>query len=177
MFYARKLREQGICVYLLYMWQLEDVLRAHGFSEEKLREGYLKLFPESECEAELEWLRHQIAMMRDEGVEEKGHTSHNQEVLHQMEDFHYRLLNSGKHPEYSAAYYKALPHIVYLRQHGNADKHEIEVCVEALYCYTLLRMKDKKVSKETLRAVRLITDFLQMLSDAHLRWEKGELVL
>ena len=36
MFTAQRLREKNIAEYLLYMWQVEDVLRAYGCDEERI---------------------------------------------------------------------------------------------------------------------------------------------
>ena len=47
MIIAKKLKEQNIAEYLIYMWQVEDLIRANGCDIDRLREqGYtLKLIP------------------------------------------------------------------------------------------------------------------------------------
>ena len=42
MYIARKLKEDNIAGYLLYMWQVEDILRAHHLDMDELRRNYLR---------------------------------------------------------------------------------------------------------------------------------------
>ncbi len=177
MWIAEKLKEQGICVYLLYMWQVEDILRGFGLDEETIETRYVSRFPAEDREEEMQWLQSLIDMMKEEGVQEKGHLQMNNNVLLALEDLHHELLNSPRHAEYTAAYYKALPCIVQLRAKGNQDKHEVEVGLEAIYLHSIMRMQKKQFSKETERGLRYITALLQMLSDAYAQDKKGELEL
>ena len=38
MFVSRKLKEENIAEYLLYMWQVEDMIRANGMDVDRIRE-------------------------------------------------------------------------------------------------------------------------------------------
>ncbi len=107
-----------------------------------------------------------IRMMREEGVMERGHLQMNKGTLSLMTDRHLELLADKDHPEYAAAYYRALPFIVELRAHGGgdkADKPELETCLEALYGVMLLRMQGKPVSEGTERAIKQISEMLRQL--------------
>ncbi|MBR2016312.1 MAG: DUF4924 family protein, partial [Prevotella sp.] len=44
MFISQQLRKKNIAEYLLYMWQVEDIVRAHSLDIERLKESYLKQF-------------------------------------------------------------------------------------------------------------------------------------
>ena len=153
---ARELRDTNIAEYLLYMWQLEDTLRAYGCDADRLREEYVARFDYSDAdrEAEAQWLADLCTMMREEGVTEQGHLQMNKGTLSLLTDLHLQLLQSPKHPFYSAAYYKALPFIVELRSRsGRTESPELENCFEALYGLMLLRLQNKPVSTETQEAV------------------------
>ena len=39
MYIAKKLREQNICEYLIYMWQIEDIIRAYKFDIDALKDN------------------------------------------------------------------------------------------------------------------------------------------
>ena len=54
-------------------------------------------------------------MMGEEGVREKGHLQINKNVIINLTELHNALSSSPKFPFYSAAYFKALPFIVELR--------------------------------------------------------------
>ena len=83
-----------------------------------------------------------------------------------LSELHSQLLSSPKFPFYNAAYYKVLPFIVELRNHGaNKGENEIETCFNALYGTMLLRLQKKEITANTQAAVKEITTFIGMLSD------------
>ena len=115
-------------------------------------------------------------MMRDEGVMEHGHLQINKNVIIQLTDLHNQLLASSKFPFYNAAYFKALPYIVELRnKNGNKEEPELETCFEALYGIFLLRLQKKTISDETAKAIEAISSFLSMLANYYDKEKKGEL--
>ncbi len=175
---ARQLKDNNIAEYLLYMWQLEDTLRAYGCDADRLRDEYVSRFdiPDSERQQEAQWLADLCTMMVEEGVKETGHLQMNRGTLSLLTDLHLELLQSPKHPFYSAAYYKALPYIVELRaRSGHTDAPELENCFEALYGLMLLRLQHKPVSKETQEAVSHISHLLALLAEAWKKEKAGEL--
>ena len=162
--------------YLLYMWQVEDLLRSVALDVDKLEDSYLSRFQlEGERRKELRrWYDDLAEMMRSEGVAERGHLQICKNVLIWLNDLHVQLLKSPKFPYYSAAYYKALPFIVELRQRSQTqDKGELENCFDALYGLMLLRLQGKPVSEETKKAMDAISTFIGMLADYYKK-EKEE---
>lgn len=180
MFISQKLQKENIAEYLLYMWQVEDLIRANGLDIDKLQESYLNRFKleGKEADAQREWYENLIEMMRSEGVLEKGHLQINKSVITMLNDLHNELLKSPKHPYYSAAYYKALPYIVELRNRSNTrDECEIENCFDAMYGLMMLRLQGKPVSEDTKKAMEDISRFLAMLAEYYKKDKKGEVEL
>lgn len=178
MIIAQKLKQQNIAEYLLYMWQVEDIIRANKLDIDQLETTYLSKFQlDGEAKSQMrEWYENLIEMMRGEGVAEKGHLQINRNIIILLTDLHTQLLHSTKHPFYSAAYYKALPFIVELRQRSQTtDKNELENCFDALYGLMLLRLKGQPVSEDTKKAMDSITQFLALLSDYYKKEREGEL--
>ena len=177
MYISQKLQKENIAEYLLYMWQVEDLIRANGLDIDKLQESYLNRFKleGKEVDAQREWYENLIEMMRSEGVQEKGHLQINKSVITMLNDLHNELLKSPKHPYYSAAYYKALPYIVELRNRSNTrDECEIENCFDAMYGLMMLRLQGKPVSEDTKKAMEDISRFLAMLAEYYKKDKKGE---
>ena len=88
------------------------------------------------------------------------------------------MTSSPKFPFYSAAYFKALPFIVELRnKNGKKEEPELETCFEALYGLFLLRLQKKPVCEGTMKAVEAISSFLSMLANYYDKDLKGELKL
>lgn len=176
MYIAKQLKETNIAEFLLYMWQVEDLLRAHHLDIDALSHNYLSQFGADEAqEAALkEWYSDLIRMMREEGVQESGHLQINRNIIILLTDLHQQLLSSTKFPFYTAAYYKALPFIVEIRNRGDKKEcPEIENCFDALYGVMLLRMQKREVSKETANAIGDISKWIGMLSDYYKEDKQG----
>ena len=168
MFVAQELRKKNIAEYLLYMWQMEDTIRAFGCSLSRIRREYIDRFDytDEQKEDEADWFGNLITMMNSEGCREHGHLQINKVTLQQLEELHAQLLASTKFPFYNAEYYKVLPFIVELRNRGaNKEENEIETCLNSLYGVMLLRLQKKDISPSTQHAMKEITTFIGMLSD------------
>ncbi len=180
MLVARKLKEENIAEYLIYMWQVEDIIRANGLDIDKIEETIISRFDQSEnVKLEIrEWYENLIEMMRLEGVAEKGHLIINKNVIADLTDLHLRLLQAPSETDYSAAYYKTLPFIVELRS-KNADKNipEIETCFSALYGFLLMRIQQKEISGETQAAISQISSFIRLLVQKYNGDKNGQLDL
>ena len=113
---AQQLKEKNIAEYLIYMWQVEDLIRANDCNLDKLETNVIAQFPAEDRPALEEWYGNLVEMMRAEGVKEQGHLQINRNVILELTDLHGRLLTSTRAPFYNAAYFKALPFIVELRQ-------------------------------------------------------------
>ena len=180
MFVSKQLKESNIAEYLLYMWQVEDMIRANGMDMERIRQTLVAPARlDAEREAQLvEWYENLIEMMRMEGVSERGHLQINKNIIALLTDLHLQLLKSTKFPFYSAAYYKALPFIVELRTQGdNRNLSELENCFEVLYGVLLLKLQKRDISEGTLQAVKSISQLLGLLSDYYKKDRAGELEL
>lgn len=171
MFIAKSIREKSVVEYLLYMWQMEDLIRAYGCSLTRIRREYIDRFEytDQQKDEEEDWFGDLIRMMNQEGKREKGHLAINEVLLQDLGDLHVRLLQSTRFPYYSAEYYRVLPFIVELRQKGDKEIGEVETCLNALYGVMLLRMRQKHISPETAHAIKAITTFLGMLSDYYIK--------
>ena len=168
MFISQELRKTNIAEYLLYMWQVEDVIRAFGCQLSRIRREYVAQFDYSEEQREevVDWYGNLIRMMNEEGYREKGHLQINRVTLQLLTELHLQLLASPKFPFYNTAYYKVLPFIVELRSRGaKKEEGEIETCLNLLYGVMMLRLQKKEVTQNTQHAVREISNFLGMLSD------------
>ena len=175
---SQQLKEKNIAEYLIYMWQVEDLLRANKCDIDLLRSNIISRYPAEEHAALEEWYGNLADMMRAEGVTEKGHLQINRNVIRNLTDLHADLLASTKYPFYNAAYFKALPFIVELRQKGGQEEEpELETCFEALYGILLLRLQKKEISQGTAKAVEAISSFLSLLANYYDKDKKGALKL
>lgn len=161
-------KKENIAEYLLYMWQIEDLIRANNLDIDKIQESIIDKYTDltdSQKKEMREWYESLIDMMRREGVVEKGHLQINKNVIISLEDLHRQLLSDTKFASYSAQFYHTLPIIVELRaKSGNEKAGEIETCFNALYGILLLKLQGKAISEETLDAISQISKFLAVLA-------------
>lgn len=172
MIVASKKRKENIAEYLLYMWQIEDLIRANGLDIDKIRTNIIDKFnlDETQRREMTEWYESLIDMMRREGVTEHGHLQMNKNILNQLVQLHQALLKDPAFPEYTAEFYRTLPYIVELRgKAGENQVGEIETCFTALYGMLMMRLQQKETSEATRNAIAQIGRFIALLSkDFHL---------
>ena len=167
MFIASQKRRENIAEYLLYMWNVEDMIRAAGLDINRLKATVIDPMKlDSERERQLvEWYESLIDMMRREGVERSGHLQINRNILGGLVELHQALLKDPKFPEYTAEFYRTLPYIVELRSKAAENRTgEIETCFTALYGMLMLRLQQKEISPETAEAMKQISKFIAELT-------------
>ena len=179
MFVAKQLKDRSVCEYLLYMWQVEDTIRAFGLDIDRIRQEYLAGFQltDEQKREEVQWFDDLIRMMHEEGCQQQGHLQINRSTLSLLVDLHQQLLDSPKQPFYSVAYYKALPFIVELRAKSGKESGELETCFNCLYGVMMLRLQGREVSTDTQQAVQAISHLLALLADAYKKDKQGTLEL
>lgn len=168
MYIASLKRKENIAEYLLYMWQIEDLIRANDLDIDKIINNIINKYnalDSSQRKNYIEWYESLIDMMRRENVTATGHLQLNKNVIIQLNDLHTMLLKDSKFSDYTAVYYKTLPFIVELRRKSNNENcNEIETCMTALYGLLLLKLQNKEISANTNIAIKQISQFIALLS-------------
>ncbi len=168
MFTASEKKRENIAEYVLYMWQIENLIRAYSLDLDRIQSDIIDRHTGLTAEQRQQmrdWYESLIDMMRREGKEKSGHLQIVQNTVDELENLHRRLLNDPKFAKYSTEFYDILPVIVELRaKAGENKKEEIETLFDALYGLMLLRLQGKEVSAETLEASKRISRFLAMLA-------------
>lgn len=144
-----KSKKENIAEYILYLWQMEDYLRA---------------FPEhAEATPELHELNE---MMHREGIMDGGHLALAQNALAELEDLHTELLNEDA--MYRAAIIRLQPSLNLLKaKTDNPTMSDLEACFTLLYQIMLLHLQKKPVSPETASVQQQATQLLQFLSKSY----------
>lgn len=177
MFIASKLKKENICEYLLYMWQIEDLIRAFNLNIDAINERIVAPYPVSDSERKTlyEWYESLIEMMRMENIQTNGHLQLNKNIISELTELHELLLKSEKDAGYAAKFYHILPFISQLRKQGEAGLTDIELCFNFQYGIMLLRMKKAEISAETLLAQTEVSKFMVLLARNYQLYKNGEL--
>ena len=178
MFRASDKRKNNLAEYLLYMWQVEDIIRANNLDIDAIRKNVIDRFelnPDQRRQL-TEWYESLIDMMRREGVERSGHLQINTNVLSQLVELHNALLRDPRFGDYTRRFYAALPAIVELRSKAGANPSgEIETCFNALYGMLMLRLRSGEVTQATTEAMGQISAFIAMLASYFHKNEKEDI--
>ena len=144
-----KSKKENIAEYILYLWQMEDYLRA---------------FPQNaDATPELHELNE---MMHREGITEHGHLQLAKVALEELEELHASLLNEDA--MYRAAIIRLTPQLNLLKaKTDNPTMSDIEASLILLYQIMMLRLQKREISPETTSVQQQVTQVLQFLSKTY----------
>lgn len=175
MIIAQEKKKTNLAEYILYMWQVEDIIRAYQFNIEAIETNIINQFQQKEpTHSEIKnWYENLIEMMRLEKVEEMGHLQILKNNVNELYDFHLFLLDKRKDNVYTGYYQQAAGNIAEfrLKSKASSENNDIQVCLTALYGILMLKLQKKEISKETIAAV---TTFSQMISDLTAKYKAFE---
>ena len=165
MLISQQKRKENIAEYLLYMWQIEDLIRSFDCNIDTIEQKVISQFPAEQQAAERQWMEGLITMMQLEDKKKSGHLQVNTNILLMLAELHHQLLDCDKFPEYGAEFYRTLPIIVDLRARSQGSQAgELETCFNALYGTLLLKLQGKPLSEGTQKAMQQISRFIALLS-------------
>lgn len=178
---ARQLRSQNIAEYILYLWQLEDLLRALKFEAEAVYARLIEPRKLDEAAAKnlLLWYMELAKLLREEGKEQSGHLIHTLHLIGELEQLHGQLLELPVGKRYRSLYEALAPEIPALKSRlQNSEIGDVELFFRALYSVVLLRLKEEAGAKGYIDDVLgLISPVVAELASAYHRAERGELDL
>ena len=181
MIIAREKLHSNIAEYILYMWQIEDIIRSMNFSQQRIMDEVVDRFdqPPSVKGEMMNWYAGLIRMMKEEGTEQRGHLVFLQHKVNELNDFHRLILLSPRQHEYQLLYRNAKPAIdaLFERSGANGENNEIETCLTGLYGLLMLKLQKKEISAETTESMKAISLLLAKLAEFYKKYEKGELDL
>ena len=174
-------RKENIAEYILYLWQLEDRLRALQFSPEAVYSSLIaprKELDEQQKSAFLIWYMDIANLLRQEGKEEKGHLEHTLHLIRDLHDLHLQLLKLPVGEHYRATFARLEPELPRLRAIiGNPGMNDTELCFRALYAAMLYRIKGDGGRSAVTDTIEYISPVVAELAALHGKVERGEVDL
>jgi hypothetical protein len=175
---AERKYAENIAEYIIYMWQMQDLLRAVNMDVESL-DSFLRSFLPSEekIQEEKTWFEGLAKSMKRSGAEEKGNVEEVQEVISELNLLHTTLNTLLRDDEYIAANERAKENLDAYRERANGKAlSEVEAYLTALYGLMILRLRKQEISEETKDAMKTFSDVMILLALQYNKMKKGESV-
>ncbi len=184
---ARRLRSENVAEYILYLWQIEGLLRALQFSPEAIYSQFVaprKELSEQMQQMILSWYVELGELLKKEGKEEKGHLEHTLHLIADLHNLHLQLQKGDAGARYRVLYIslqEVLPDLrAALQGEGSELSGEIsdtELCFRALYATMLYRLKGEGAKSAVSDTIEYISPVIAELVKVYHQAERGEVDL
>ena len=174
---AQQKLKENIAEYLLYMFQIEDVIRSFNFDLDAILDVFVRptLVDDSFLNQYKTWYSELIVQMQKQGIEKEGHLDSLNEIIIELIYLHNTLLTVVNDEKYTALVTAAKEDIVAFKEKSNFMKrHEIEVLLHAMNMKLQLKVRKQEISTETELAMDKMRVQLAYLSREYGRMKSGE---
>ena len=176
MIIARELRKTNIAEYILYMYQVEDLLRACLFDQDLIGQQLVSRFNAEES-ISLEigaWYNNLASMMIMEHVREKGHLQVITNLINDLNEFHLKMLEVQTDQEYARLYRQNQASISEFDQLSENELNEVKACLNALYGFMVLKLKNAEISAVTRTTMEGFGRLIGHLSARYIQFENDD---
>lgn len=169
-------RRENIAEYILYLWQIEDLLRALQFSPEAIYSQLIapRGIEEGQRHNYLLWYMDIANLLREEGKEEKGHLEHTLHLIGDLNDLHLQLMKLPIGEHYRQTFARLEPELPRLRAVLGREMSDIELCFRALYAAMLYRIKGEGGKSAVSDTIEYVSPVIAELADMYGKVERGE---
>ena len=167
MIVAEQKRKENIIEYVLYMWNVEDLLRSLNLNISEVDEKIISQYQvDDEKRAEIRvWYQGLIKEMKSFGLIKKGHLPELNELVTELSMLHDSLLHLYQDPRYIELERHAEDNLkMLINKSGNKAITAIEAGLNGLYGILLLRLKNKMISQDTKDSISTVSDLFAYLS-------------
>jgi hypothetical protein len=176
---AEQKKHENIAEYILFMWQMEDLLRGVSFDVDKLRDGILQEIPDEKLRAEnVNWFKSLASKMKQNNVQVSGHLPETSEIINELAILQQSLLTVFNDAQFKRVYTETAPVLKEFRMRASqVPENDVETIFTALYGVLILKLAGKEISPETQEAVAQFKKFTQLLAKSYKDMKSGQLPL
>lgn len=177
MLVAQHKRKENIAEYILYLYQVEDLIRAFQLDMDLLNKKLIAGYDvDDKTRKEIyDWYENLVLMMEKEGKQKKGHLQFIINLVGELNEFHHRLMKTELDKMYIPIYQAVAGLLSELKQKNPDAINDIQVAIDGVYGYLLLKIQKKEISEDTEEAVKRLSHWLAHLSKDFREYEKGDL--
>lgn len=177
MLIALQKQKENIAEYLLYMFQIEDIIRSFQLDLDKIMSHFVEPnIPNiSYLSQYRDWYSILINQMKVRGLEKEGHTETVNEVIVELAYLHNTLLTIVKNEKYITLVEQAANYLKEFKAKANmTQRNDIEVLLHAMYMKLQLKIRKQDISDETEEAMDKLRIQLAFLAREYSRMKNGE---
>ncbi|WP_346863074.1 DUF4924 family protein [uncultured Draconibacterium sp.] len=176
MLVAKQKRKENITEYILYLYQVEDLIRAFKLDmnliEKRLVANYKA--DEKTSAAIADWYKNLVVMMEKENIQQHGHLQFLTNLIADVNDFHLKLMETEEDKMYVQTFKTVAGLVNELKAKNPNAKNDVELGITAIYGFLLLKMQQKSISIDTTEAIKRISKWLSVLSKLYEDFESGD---
>jgi hypothetical protein len=179
MLISQQKKQENIAEYLIYMYQIEDIIRAFHFNIDQIIEVFVKpsLTNSSFLNQYRDWYEDLIHQMKIQGCEKEGHVESLREIVMELIYLHNTLTSITNDEKYKGLVDVAKSFIEEFKQKSNmSQRHDVEVLIHAMYMKLQLKVRKQDISPETEDAFDKMRIQLAYLSREYKRMKSGNWV-
>jgi len=172
MIIAEQKRNENIAEYLIYMYQVEDLIRASGFDMQRIEQNIINQFDVDYAVKRdmFEWYKGLVDRLVSENKQKKGHMDFLLRIANEMDELNSSILHGPLNTEFKDAYDKAKVNIDALRMRaGHAAENDVQLALNGLYGLLILKLQKAEISDETEKAFSTISEWIAQLSMEYMR--------
>lgn len=176
---AEAKKKTNIAEYLLYMWQMEDLIRGLKFDFEAIEHAVLAGVEDGQQRRESSvWFADLLKRMKTQRLTAGGHLEETYEIIGELQLLQHTLSTVLGDAAFKKVLTEVQPLLAEFRtKTDKVPMSDIETALTAVYGYLSLKLAGKKVTSETESAVKIFTTYLAHLSRGYREMKSGQLPL
>jgi hypothetical protein len=178
MIIAQAKQKENIIEYILYMWNVEDLVRSMNLELKAINDKIVSQYQVDEVKkAEISnWYKQIVDDMKTFGLVKQGHLPEINELITELNMLHDSLLHLYQDNTYKELEQKSKENLEELmKKSGAKNISPVEAGLNGLYGIMLLRIKQKMISEETEASVKTISELFAYLALKYNQMKAGTL--
>ncbi len=176
MLVSQQKKQENIAEYLIYMYQIEDIIRAFQFNVDQIIEVFVKpSLPDTAFLNQYRaWYEDLVKQMKIQRCEKEGHIEPLREIIMELIYLHNTLITITNDEKYKGLVDQAKPFLDEFKQKSKMPQnHDVEVILHAMYMKLQLKVRKQEISPETEEAMDKMRIQLAYLSREYNRMKSG----
>jgi isoleucyl-tRNA synthetase len=176
MLISNQKKQENIAEYLIYMYQIEDIIRAFQFNVDQIIDVFVKpSLPDSSFLNQYRtWYSDLIKQMKAQSCEKEGHIELLGEIMMELIYLHNTLVSITNDEKYKKLVEDSDSFLAEFKEKSNMlQRHDVEVLVHAMYMKFQLKVRKQEISPETEEAMDKMRIQLAYLSREYHRMKSG----